>query len=84
MVWGCDLAASKSVSADIQTRLFHRVSELVDDYRRKFQVNLEAGKLPASGLPPRRREHGACEEPTLCAAASFNSSLFRLVGILSS
>ena len=45
---------------------------------------MESGKLPASGLPSHCRGPGSCGEPVLRSAAPFNSSLFRLVGILSS
>ena len=77
-------SVSKPESNDVPTMLFHCVAELLVDHRRKFQANLEASKLPASGLPSRRRGPGACEEPTLRSAAPINSSLFCLVGILSS
>ena len=76
-------SVSKPVSSYIQTRIFHRVSELIEDHRCKFQMNLEADKLPASGLPSHRRGPGACKEPNLRSAAPFNSSLFCLIGILS-
>ena len=65
------------MSADIQTRLFHRVAELVDEHRRKFQSNLEAGKLPVSGLPLRRSLTG-----DLGLARSLPSVLRRAVQLL--
>ena len=47
-------------------------------------MNLESGKLPASGLPSCHRGPGSCDEPMLWSAVPFNSSLFHVVGILSS
>ena len=76
-------SVSKPASGDVPTALFHRVAELIPESRQKFQANLESGKLPASGLPSRRIPR-SCEEPMLRSANPFKSSLFRLVGILSS
>ena len=67
---------SNPVSGDVPMTLFHHVAELLSEYRLKFQVNLEAGKLPASGLPSHRREPGSCEEPMLWSAAPFDSFYF--------
>ena len=50
----------------------------------RLQTALDAGKLPASGLPPRRKGPGSCSKPTLRTAAPFNSALFSIVGSLSS
>ena len=73
-----------AAAAEVPPNLFHRVAELVSDSRVCFQMALEAGKLPSSCLPPRRRSPGAVVDPTLRAAAPFNNDLFRLVGSLSS
>ena len=71
------------MSGEVPTNLFHRVAELLSGARLQFQMALEAGKLPAAGFPSRRRGPGACVESTLRAAVLFNSSLYRLVGNLS-
>ena len=79
--------ALKPVAAEVPTNLFHRVAnlfhrvaELLSEARLRFQTALDAGKLPASGLPLRHRGPGSYAEPTLWDAAPFNASLFRLVG----
>ena len=72
-----------AAAAEVPTNLFHRVAELVSESRVRFQAAVEAGKLPSSCLPPRRRGLGAAVDPTLRAAAPFNDDLFRLVGSLS-
>ena len=74
----------KLSAREVPTNLFHMVAELLSEARLHFQMALEAGKLPVAGLPSRCRGPGACSEPSLRAVAPFNSSLYRLVGNLSS
>ena len=71
------------MAGEVPTNLFHRVAELLSEAHLRFQTALEAGKLPAFGLPPHHRGPGSCVEPTLRSMAPFNSFLFRLVGSLS-
>ena len=63
--------------------LFHRVAELWADHRQHFHAAAEAGKLPSSALPSRRRNRGCCSDPSLAAATPINTGISRLVGSLS-
>ena len=61
--------APKPVAGEVSTNLSHRVAELLSEARLRFQTALDAGKLHASGLPPRCRGPGSCSEPMLRTAA---------------
>ena len=67
-------SVTKPSAGEVLTNLFHRVAELLSEACLHFQTALVAGKLPAAGLLSHCRGLGACAEPTLQAAAPFNSS----------
>ena len=77
-------SAPRPVAGEVPMNLFHWVAELLSEAHLRFKMALDAGKLPAAGLPPRRRGPGSCAEPQLRFAAPFISSLYRLVGSLPS
>ena len=80
---GLFASVSKPAAEKVPMNPFHQVAELLSETRLRFQTVLEAGKLPAAGLPPRLRGPGSFAEPMPLSATPFNSSLFRLVGSLS-